>query len=64
MEINKIPTNLQDEVYSLKHGSYTIQSDVTDAIEQAEDWKDAQEIIKSRMDTLVDESKEIIKLFC
>ena len=64
MEINDIPTDLQSEVYSLKHGSLTIQCDVDDAIDQAENWKDAQETIEARMDALIGEAKAIINTFC
>ncbi len=64
MDIEGLPEDLQDEYLALKHGAYTIECDVTDALEQAEDLPTFKEVVMTRMQDLINEAQGIIAAFC
>ncbi len=63
MEYKQIPKVYRDLIKDTKHGSYTINSDVIDACENAKNWKEAQKAIKAYMENLIDEATEAIRHF-
>ena len=63
MKYKNIPEQFKEEVNSLKHGSTTIENDVTDAIETSSTWEEAVSYIKYRMDKLMAEAKYTKQLF-
>lgn len=64
MELEELPEERQEEIVALKHGSNTIECDVNDALEQAEDISDFKETVRIRMKDLIGEAQEIITDFC
>ncbi len=58
MEFENIPEELKERVEDLRRGSATIEALVNEAIEQADNWKDAQSNIKASMDSLIQEAQE------
>jgi len=64
MDFKDIPKEFQEDIFGLKHGSYTIECDVNDAIDQATDWKDAKSTIESRMTDLIGEALNTINKIC
>ncbi len=64
MELEELPEEMQEEIIALKHGSNTIECDVTDALEQAENISDFKETVRTRMKDLIGEAHGIITDFC
>lgn len=64
MKFENIPKELQEPIKDLRHGSLTIQSDVDDAIDQEENWKEAKSTISVRMIDLIGEAKSVLKDIC
>ncbi len=64
MDIEGLPEDLQDEYLALKHGAYTIECEVTDALEQAKDLPAFKEAIRTKMQDLIGEAQGIIVTFC
>lgn len=63
MNIEKLPEELMEAIRSLKNGSITIQADVIEALENAEDLKDFEERVKGAMNNLMEEIKDAIREF-
>ncbi len=55
---------IKEKIDALKHGSNTIECDVKDALEQAENISDFEEIVRGRMKELIDEAQGVITDFC
>ena len=64
MELEELPEEMQEEIVALKHGSNTIECDVTDALEQAENISEFKETVRTRMKDLIGEAQGIITDFC
>ncbi len=64
MEIEELPEEMQEEIVALKHGSYTIECDVNDALEQAENISEFKETVRTRMKDLIGEALDSIANFC
>lgn len=63
MEFDKLPEDMQDGIIALKHGSATIEADVLDALDEAENLKDFQERVKAAMAALKEEIEAVFKMF-
>jgi len=50
-------------VETLKHGSFTIECDMKDALETAEDLRDFKELASSAMNNLIQEARDIMSAF-
>ncbi len=61
MEYNQVPKKYRDEWNGGRHGSMTIQSDVNDSIDKADDWLDAQGMIEQAMIELIGEAQHTIE---
>lgn len=60
MKIEELPEETRDEIRSLKHGSYTIETDVIQALEDAGDIKDFKQGVTGRMKALIEEAEGVI----
>lgn len=56
MKFEELPEHLRVTIESLKHGSATIQADVNDALDSAQDIKDFQDRVSTAMDDLIQEA--------
>ncbi len=63
MKFEKLPEDIQEDVKSLKHGSNTIECDILDAIEEAENLPDFRVRTIAKMQMLINECNETIKIF-
>lgn len=61
MEIEDLPEDLREMVEGLRHGSNTIECDVKDALENAENLDDFKENVSNAMHDLVGEIKGIME---
>lgn len=59
MDIEDLPDDLKEMVKGLKHGSYTIECNVKDALEIASDLDDFRERVSCEIDGLIGEAQEI-----
>jgi hypothetical protein len=64
LKLEDLPEEMQEEIVALKHGAYTIECDVNDALEQAENISDFKETVRIRMKDLIGEAQGIITDFC
>lgn len=64
MEFEELPEDTQEEIRALKHGAYTIECDVKDALEEAKNVQDFGETVKTRMMDLIGEARSAIASFC
>jgi len=53
MDITKLPKNLQDEIASLKHGPYSIETEIQDALEQSETLEGFKVEVRNRMSKII-----------
>ena len=60
MEIEELPEDLREMVEALKHGSNTIECDVNDALENAENMDDFKANVSNAMTDLIGEAQVII----
>ncbi|MDW7726331.1 MAG: hypothetical protein SCH70_04340 [Candidatus Methanoperedens sp.] len=63
MDIGDLPEAMQEDIISLKHGSATIEADVLQALDEAEDLHEFQESVKTAMINLKGEIEAVLKLF-
>ncbi len=56
-----MPDDLRETIESLKYGSYTIESDVNDALDNAENLKDFQEHASGALNNLINEAKDVMR---
>jgi len=61
MEIEDLPEDLREMVAALKHGSNTIECDVNDALENAENPDEFKANVSNAMHDLVGEIKDIME---
>ncbi len=59
MKIEELPQGLRDLVESLKHGSNTIESDIGDALENAQNVNEFKEKALRSLDALINEARDI-----
>lgn len=59
MKIEDLPEELKEEVEALKHGSATIECDVNDALESAENLDDFKARVSNSMDDLIGEAQQV-----
>jgi hypothetical protein len=64
VDIEGLPEDMKDGYYALKHGAYTIECEVTDALDQANDLSAFKEAVKVKMQDLISEAQGIIATFC
>lgn len=60
MEFEELPEDTIDEIGGLKHGSYTIETEVKQALEEARDIPEFKQGVTGRMKALIDEAKGVI----
>jgi hypothetical protein len=58
MRYEELPENMQKQVDTLKHYARTIQSDVLDALESAENLEEFRSQVDSSMDEIVSEAQK------
>jgi len=63
MDFEDLPEDLKDKYLMLKHGSATIQADVEDALEEAENIEDFREKVRDKMKALIYECKDVSSQF-
>jgi folate-dependent tRNA-U54 methylase TrmFO/GidA len=63
MNIEELPEELRKAVRCLKNGSLTIQADVMEALEEAEDLKDFEERVYGAMRRLMEEVGDVMREF-
>lgn len=56
MKIEELPEELREVVDSLKHGSATIECDVKDALDNADNLEDFKERVTTAMNNLISEA--------
>ncbi len=49
MNINELPEEMQEGVNALKHGSYTIECEVKEALEEAGNIQEFEEAVRTKM---------------
>lgn len=49
MKLNELPEEMQEGVNALKHGSYTIECEVKEALDESENVEDFGEAVRSKM---------------
>ncbi len=64
MDIEGLPEDMKDGYYALKHGAYTIECEVTDALDQANDLSAFKEAVRNKMQDLISEAQGIFAAFC
>ncbi len=55
MKPEELPNDLRENIESLKHGSFTIECDVKDALENAENLQDFKERASGALSDLMEE---------
>lgn len=63
MDFEDLTEDLKDKYRMLKHGSATIQADVEDALEDAENIEDFREKVRDKMKALIYECKDVSSQF-
>jgi hypothetical protein len=61
MKIEELPAELKESIRSLKNGSLTIEADVMEALEEAENLIDFEERVNGAMNNLMEEIKDVIR---
>jgi exosome complex RNA-binding protein Rrp4 len=61
MKIEDLPEELRKAVRCLKNGSVSIQADVIEALENAEDQKDFEDRVNGAMNNLMEEIKDVLR---
>jgi hypothetical protein len=61
MKTVELPDDLREMIESLKHGSFTIECDVKDALENAESLKDFKERASGALNNLIQEASDLMK---
>jgi hypothetical protein len=59
MEFDDLPKDLQEIVEGLKHGAYTIECEVIEALEDAKNLEEFKASVKERMKDLSGEAQYI-----
>lgn len=59
MNIEDLPADMQEEINMLKHGSLTIQTDIEEALNEAEDLEHLKDIVDSKMQALIEEAQSM-----
>ena len=62
MKYNQLPQDLQELITFLGYGSYTIESDINDALETAKDIGEFRELSVTKMNELISEAREVIDI--
>lgn len=60
MKPEELPDDLRETIESLKHGSYTIECEVNDALKNAENLKDFKERASGALNNLIQEASDIM----
>ncbi len=61
MKEEELPKHLQDVLKNLKHGSITIDCDITDSLNNADSVKDFQKRVSNAMDNIIGEAEYLKK---
>jgi hypothetical protein len=64
MKLEDLPEEMQEEIVALKHGSKTIEVDITDALDDAKNLSEFKEIVSNRMKDLIGEALDAMANFC
>ncbi len=64
MELGDLPDEMQEVFHALRHGSYTIECDIGDALEGARNVQEFGESVKGKMRDLMNEARQVIDDFC
>lgn len=64
MELEELPVEMQEAIGELKRASYTIESEITDALERAENISDFKEGVSTQMKDLIGEALDAMANFC
>jgi len=59
MKYEELPENIQKQIDELKHYVQTIQSDVLDALESAENLEEFRSQVDNRMDEIISEAQKV-----
>lgn len=60
MKFEELPEDTVEEIRGLKYGSMTIEADVQQTLEEAENIKDFKEGVTGRMKSLIEEAQGVI----
>ncbi len=60
MKTEELPGDLRETLESLMHGSFTIECDVKDALENAENLKDFKERASGALNNLIQEASDLM----
>ncbi len=63
MRFEELPADLRENIESLKHGSFTIECDVKDALEYAENLEDFKVRASGALNNLMEEIKDVMREF-
>ncbi len=63
MKLEELPDDLRETIDSLKHGSYTIECGINDALENAQNLKDFKELASIALNNLIQEASDITSAF-
>jgi len=58
MKIEDLPGEIQDSIANLKHGSLSIEADINEAVEQADNPKEFKDIVDDLMDRIIEEARD------
>ncbi len=61
MRFEELPSDLRETVESLKHGSFTIECDVKDALDNAENLQDFKVRASGALNNLINEARDAIR---
>lgn len=61
MKEEELPKYLQDVLKNLKHGSITIDCDITDSLNNADSVEDFQKGVSNAMDNIISEAEYVKK---
>lgn len=64
MNLDGLPEDMQENILALKHASATIEADVLQALDNAENVLEFQENVKTAMDELKGEIDSTLGLLC
>lgn len=64
MELEELPEAMQEAFKSLRFNSASIEYDVKDALEEAENLEDFQERVSDAMDSLIAEAQGVKAVLC
>ncbi len=64
MDLEGLHEDMKEGYYALKHGAYTIECEVTEAVEQANDLPAFKEAVRTKMQDLISEAEAVIAAFC